>query len=230
MVNFHAENSDLRVACKAPPQKLTLRVPRFKILRMIPSNKEGSKEWWTEKYQNTDGYLYGKAPSSFLVDHLNLLTKGDTLEVGMGEGRNAVYLASKGFHVTGVDFVEKAVERAKNLARDSGVTVEAKSQDLDFFLIPLMAYDTILVVDFHPPLTLLKSLARGLKKGGTLLLEGYTLEQLRLNEGAKPEAFECFKPNEAIEHARELHIILYNERLIAPGQSRVQMIARKPLR
>lgn len=192
--------------------------------------KEGSKDWWAKKYAASEGYLYGKAPSAFLAENLGLLRKGLTLDVAMGEGRNAVYLASKGFQVTGVDFIETAVERARKLATDSGAAFELKVQDLDFFLINLMQYDSIIVSDFRPPLTLFKTLARGLKPGGTLLLEGYALEQLRLEAGFKPEAFECFKPNEAIEHAKELHIILYNERQLSPKEARVQLIARKPLR
>lgn len=192
--------------------------------------KEGSKDWWAKKYADAKDWMYGKAPSQFLSDNIHMLRKGDTLDAAMGEGRNAVYLASKGFAVTGVDFVEAAIERAKTLARETGVTIDAKLQDLDFFLIPLMKYDTIVVCDYHPQITLMKNLARGLNKGGTLLLEGYTVEQLRLHEGFKPEPFECFRPNEAIEHVRELHLAYYNERQISPKEARVQLIARKPLK
>lgn len=199
-------------------------------MNMTPPSKEGTKEWWTQRYASTQDYLFGKAPSPFLVEHMGLLRKGETLDVAMGEGRNSVYLASKDFKVTGVDFVDLATERAKKLAQGSGVTLEIKNQDLNFFLIPLMKYDTIMVCDFHPPLTVMKSLARGLNKGGTLILEGYSLDQLQLNEGYKPEFFECFKPNEALEAVRELHLILYNERKLSPKEARVQLIARKPLR
>jgi tellurite methyltransferase len=192
--------------------------------------KEGSKDWWAKKYSDAKDYLYGKAPSQFLADNLSLLRRGETLDVAMGEGRNAVYLASKGFNTTGADFSEIAIERAKTLAKETGVTIDAKFQDLDFFLIPLMKYDTIVVCDYHPQLTLMKSLARGLNKGGTLLLEGYTVEQLRLDQGVKPEPFECFKPNEALEPVRELHLIYYNERQISPKEARVQLIARKPMK
>ena len=197
---------------------------------MFPRMKEGSKEWWEAKYAATADYLYGKAPSSFLAENVDLLRKGETVEIAMGEGRNSVYLASKGFQVKGIDFVETAVERARKLAAETGVSFDAKAQDLDFFLIPLMKYDTIIVCDFHPPLTLMKGLARGLKPGGTLLLEGYTMEQCRLDRGFKPDPIECFRPNEALEHVRELHLIYYNERLISPTEARVQLVARKPLR
>ena len=96
--------------------------------------KEGSKEWWEQKYASTDDYLYGKAPSPFLVEHSKLLHRGETLDVAMGEGRNAVYLATQGFSVTGVDFCETAIKRAQRLAEESRAKLEAKLQDLDFFV------------------------------------------------------------------------------------------------
>jgi tellurite methyltransferase len=192
--------------------------------------REGSKDWWTAKYAASADYLYGKAPSAFLHENLGLLRKGETLDVAMGEGRNAAYLASKGFKVTGVDFVEAAAERARKLAADMGVQMEVKGTDLDFFLIPLMKYDTIIVTDYHPQLTVMKNLARGLNKGGTLLVEAYTVEQLRLQGGFKPEPFECFRPNEALEHVRDLHLVFYNERQISPTEARVQLIARKSMK
>ena len=76
--------------------------------------QEGSKEWWDQKYAASSDYLYGKEPSKLLVDHMDLIAPGETLDVAMGEGRNAVYLASKDCKVTGVDFNETAVDRAKN--------------------------------------------------------------------------------------------------------------------
>ncbi len=192
--------------------------------------REGSKEWWEQKYAASSGYLYGKAPSPFLVEHIGLLRKGETLDVAAGEGRNAVYLAQKGFRVTGVDCSETAIKRAKELAAATGVQAEFKLQDLDFFLIPLMKYDCIVVTDYHPGPTLLKSLTRGLNKGGTLLIEGYAIDQARVEKGYKPEPFELYRPNEALELARDVHIILFNEREVAPNEFRVQLIARKSLR
>ena len=191
--------------------------------------QEGSKDWWQKKYDASEGYLYGKAPSNFLVEHLHLLKRGETVDVGMGEGRNAVYLASKDFQVTGVDFIETAVERANTLAKDSGTSFNGKVQDLDFFLVPLMKYDSIIVCDFHPPITLMKGLTRGLKNGGTLLLEGYTMEQCKLGQGFQPDPSECFKPNEALALIKDLHLIHYSERRISDKEARVQLIAQKRL-
>jgi len=192
--------------------------------------KEGSKDWWEAKYKGSNDFLYGKAPSPFLVENLSLLKKGETVDIGMGEGRNAVYLASKDFQVTGLDFVPTAVERAKKLASEMNLNFEVKLQDLDFFLLPLMKYDSVVITDFHPPLTLMKGLSRSLKPGGTLLIDSYTVEQLRMPRGYKADLVECFRPNEALDYIRDLHLVIYNERQISETDARVQLVARKPLK
>ena len=189
--------------------------------------KEGSKEWWKAKYESKD-WLYGKAPSDFLSKHLDFLRKGQILDVAMGEGRNACYLASKGFGVEGLDFCEVAVGRAQKLGGEMKVKLEAKVANLDFFLVPLMKYNSIVVIDYHPSPTFYNALTRGLAEGGTLLVEGYTTEQLKIPDGPKVEFFECFKSNELIGHIRSLKLLYYSE--IRQGNlSKVYCIAKKVL-
>jgi tellurite methyltransferase len=103
------------------------------------------------------------------------LQKGKALDIGMGEGANAVYLAQKGMQVKGFDISPIAVERALNLAKESGVNIEAKAADLDLFLMGLMEYDTIIMTFFKPPIPRYYSeIIRALKQGGTLLVHSYT--------------------------------------------------------
>ena len=51
-------------------------------------------------------------PAQFLVENIDLLPRGRALDVAMGSGRNAVYLARMGFQVEGVDASREAVEEA----------------------------------------------------------------------------------------------------------------------
>ncbi len=191
------------------------------------NKNEGSKDWWTDKYK-TKQWLYGKAPSDFLSRNHSLLKKGKILDVAMGEGRNSAYLASKGLDVEGFDWCDIAVERAQTLSNEMGVKIETKNSNLDFFLIPLMKYDSIIVIDYHPSPTFYPSLTKGLKDGGILLIEGFTTEQLKLTS-PKPEFFECFKSNELLGHIRNLKLIYYSE-LKENNQSKVYCIAKKVLK
>src|SRR3989338_5039225 len=108
-----------------------------------------NKEQWQKKL-SASHYVYGKKPISFLRENIKRLRQGKTLDVAMGEGRNAVYLASQGFEVSGFDTSQAAVEKALKLAQESGVKLETKTTDLDFYLFGIMKWDTIVMSYFKP--------------------------------------------------------------------------------
>ena len=70
---------------------------------------------WDKKY-STKKYLFGREAIPFLQDHVDLLPKGHVLDLAMGEGRNGVFLATKGFQVTGVDISAEGLKKAETLA------------------------------------------------------------------------------------------------------------------
>jgi len=79
-----------------------------------------SREHWDERY-GTEELIWKADPNRFLVEELQALAPGRALDVACGEGRNAVWLASKGWHVTGVDFSRAGLAKAQRLATDRGV-------------------------------------------------------------------------------------------------------------
>lgn len=65
-------------------------------------------------------FVYGKKPVLLLADYYHLIpAKGRVLDIGMGEGRNAVFLAQKGYQVTGIDISEQAIKKALSLAKEN---------------------------------------------------------------------------------------------------------------
>lgn len=190
-------------------------------------NKKPAKEVWEARYAS-DKYLYGREPIPFLKHYVGLLQKGKTIDIAMGEGRNAVFLAEQGFQVEGIDCSPKAIEKAKALAAEKKVSIEAKVQNLDFFLMPLLRYDTMVMTYFRPQARFFSEIKRGLLPGGTVVLEAYTTEQLRQNPGNNPmlEFEECYRPNEMLTHLKDLHVLYYRE--IPEGNNfLVQAIAQK---
>ncbi len=76
---------------------------------------------------------FNTKPNSFLVEVVAGLEPGKALDVGMGMGRNAVYLAGLGWEVTGFDVSEVGLQKAREQARASGLVVTAvHSADVDF--------------------------------------------------------------------------------------------------
>src|SRR4030042_1255786 len=69
-------------------------------------------------------------PAQFLVENIDLLPRGRALDIAMGSGLNAIYLAKMGFQVEGVDTSREAVEKALALARDEGVSIQTREEDL----------------------------------------------------------------------------------------------------
>jgi cyclopropane fatty-acyl-phospholipid synthase-like methyltransferase len=90
---------------------------------------------WDERYRSADR-PHTTAPVEFLVDNINLLPVGKVLDLAMGEGRNALFLAEQGFAVTGIDSSEVAVQRCNDLAQERGLTLHTIVADLTDFALP----------------------------------------------------------------------------------------------
>ena len=90
---------------------------------------------YDERYEQP-GYYWGKTPSQMCYRVLQLLPPERplrVLDIGCGEGRNAVFLARNGYHVTAFDASPKGVEKTKQLAADAGVRIEAFVADINEF-------------------------------------------------------------------------------------------------
>jgi SAM-dependent methyltransferase len=141
---------------------------------------------WDERYSEA-GYLYGTAPNEFLVSVVGRIPKGEILTLAEGEGRNAVYLASLGYDVTGVDGSEVGLRKALELATERGVTITTIHADLSEYEIGQEQWDGIVASYCHIPSTiripLHQAVVRGLKPRGLFVLEAYSKEQLSYNTG-----------------------------------------------
>ena len=190
-------------------------------------NKKPAAQLWEERYSG-ESYLFGREPVLSLKTYVDVLRKGKVLDVAMGEGRNSVFLAQKGFQVEGIDASGKAIAKAKKLAEEKGVPIEAKTQNLDFFLMPLMKYDSIVMTYFKPLPRFFSEIRRGLVHGGTFLMEAYTTDHIRNNPPNPNLDFEeCYKPNEVLGHLKNDFQVIYYKEMPEGGAHIVQCIARK---
>ena len=170
---------------------------------------------WDERFSIED-YLFGAEPAQALVNlEPFLIPQGDTLVIADGEGRNSVYLASKGFKVTATDASTVANVKAKTLAANRNVEVNYQVED--FFDIDWSAqqYDNIVGIFFQfiPPdkiKQVLTALRTAIKNGGTLLIHGYTPQQIELATGG-PKDVSLMYTKELFEDVFESVEILVNK-------------------
>ena len=178
---------------------------------------------WDKKY-STKKYLFGREAIPFLQDHVDLLPKGHVLDLAMGEGRNGVFLATKGFQVTGVDISAEGLKKAETLAAELGVTIKTVVADLEFYEIPANTFDVI-ICTYYLQRDLFSKIAAALKPGGMALIETYTMDHLQYRSGFN-KAF-LLEPNELLSMLPGLRIVRYQE--VDTGKAAfASILAQKP--
>jgi thioredoxin reductase/2-polyprenyl-3-methyl-5-hydroxy-6-metoxy-1,4-benzoquinol methylase len=156
--------------------------------RAVPSADYGdmfTQESWDERYRSVDAVWSGK-PNPRLVATATELMPGSALDVGSGEGADAIWLASQGWEVTGVDISTVALERAAARAGEAGADVAARISwehaDVFTFEPGVRRYDLVSAQFMHLPQPALadlhRRLAAAVRPGGTLLIVGHHVSDL----------------------------------------------------
>ena len=192
---------------------------------------------WDQRY-GIDRYIYGTQPNSFLAENAKLLT-GPILNLAEGEGRNAVFLASLGLDVLGVDGSEVGLAKARALAESRGLVIRTEVADLANYVPHENCYGSVVSISCHLPSDVRRRLhrlvERSLKPGGIFLLEGYTKSQLSRDTGGPKDPDLLTGRLDLEEDFRNCELILSQEieREVIEGDyhsglaSVVQFIAKK---
>ncbi|MBO0677392.1 class I SAM-dependent methyltransferase [Mycolicibacterium sp. S2-37] len=141
---------------------------------MIETNLQ---QEWDERYAAAEELFSGK-PNTVLVAEVGDLPPGRALDVGCGEGADAVWLASRGWAVTGLDVSRVALERAADRATEAGVEVTFIHDDLVSAELPAAGFD--LVTAQYPALrssadrAAERAITAAVAPGGVLLVVHHT--------------------------------------------------------
>ena len=167
---------------------------------------------WDERYGEKE-FAPGKKANPFLRKCIQFLPKGRALDIAAGRGENAVFLAQHGFDVDAVDISRVGLLKAKRLAREMGVKIRTLPGDLETYSIQKERYDVIANFYFLKR-SLIPKIKKGLKKGGRVIFETYTLDHRSLgNLGTRgpkhPRYF--LKPNELLRLFNGFRILIYRE-------------------
>jgi SAM-dependent methyltransferase len=131
-------------------------------------------------------------PNRFLVAEVEGMAPGRALDLACGAGRNAVWLAERGWRVTGVDFSEVGLGHARRLARSRGVEVEWVLADVLDWTPPSEAFDLVVVLYLQLPggerREMLARAVSALASGGTLLVVAHDLTNLTEGWGGPKSA------------------------------------------
>ena len=164
---------------------------------------------WDQKYATTE-LVWGAGPNRFLVPEVADLHPGKALDLGCGEGRNAIWLAERGWQVTGVDFSEIGLEKARRLASERGVEVNWLRADLLEYEPAHSAFDLVIVFYIQLPAAelsaVIKKAVAALAPGGTLLVVGHDLLNLSKGVGGPQDPGVLFTPADIERHLAGLHI------------------------
>ena len=139
---------------------------------------------WNARYDTAELIWKGE-PNRFLPPEVEGMVVGTAVDLACGEGRNAVWLAQQGWTVTGVDFSDVGIDKARRLASDNDVDVTWVVADATTWAPPTEGFGLVAVFYLQLPAAdrraALRTAARALDVGGTLVLVGHDL--LNLTEG-----------------------------------------------
>src|SRR6266545_1648287 len=157
------------------------------------------REDWNRKHGEA-GPLFGVEPNRFLVAEVESLEPGRALDVACGAGRNAVWLAERGWTVTGVDFSDVALANARRLATERGVEIEWVQADLCEWRPAGAAFDLVAVLYLQLPAEerrlVLGRAVEAVAPGGTLLVVGHDLQNLNGGYGGPKDPRVLFTADE----------------------------------
>ncbi len=164
-------------------------------------------------------------PAQLLVENIELLPKGRALDVAMGGGRNAIYLAKMGFDVEGVDISAEAVRSALESARRVGVTIRAQIADLEGdYCIKKDAYDVIVCFNYLQR-SLIPQIKDGLRKGGMVVYETFIIDQAQFGKPRNPDYL--LKYNELLDMFRDFRCLRYREGVMPGPKAIASIVAQR---
>ncbi len=152
---------------------------------------------WDRRYAGSE-LLWTAEPNRFLVAEAAGLPPGRALDLACGEGRNAVWLAERGWQVTGVDFSAAGLAKAEELARARGVDVELVRADLAGWEPERAAFDLVVVLYLQLPAAerrpVLRRAAAAVAPGGLLLVVAHDRSNLEHGWGGPQNPSVLYSP------------------------------------
>ncbi len=161
-------------------------------------------------------------PNAFLVEMAKARKPGAALDVGMGQGRNAIWLAQNGWIVTGFDPADKAVALANQTAQRLGVHLNTEITTTEKFDFGENRWDLILL-SYVGAREMTEKIEKALKPHGILVIEGAHRDATKGRSIGRGVVFDT---GELIKLFPNLRVVRYEEPVTAAdfGQAEARVV------
>ena len=170
---------------------------------------------WDSQHLNSPGT---ERPAAFLREIVESdawpVLCGKALDIACGKGRNATYLAQRGFTVTALDISTVALEEGRQRAQQRGLEIDWQSCDLEATLLDPAAFDLIINFNYLQR-SLFQSMREAVKPGGHVIFETYLIDQAAIGHPKNPE--HLLQHNELLDYFHGFRILFYREGRYADG-------------
>ncbi len=174
-------------------------------------------EEWDRRFRSVER-VFRAEPDETLVELVSPLTPGNAVDLGAGEGRNSLWLASKGWHVVAVDASGVALERLNRLAAADGLVVDEAHDDVVRYLDSVKArqntFDLVVLAYVHPPsqlrVQMIAAGARVVSPGGHLFVVGHHISSFGV--AGPPDASRLYREDDLLMAVESLDVLRMTRR------------------
>ena len=157
-------------------------------------------------------------PSAFLKEVLDGghwdIARGQALDIASGAGRNALFLAEKGFDVTAVDIAQPGLDQGVLRAAERSLSISWQQADLEHCRLPPGPYELIVNINYLQR-SLIPHMKSALAPGGYIVFETYLIDQQIIGHPKNPDYL--LAHNELLNYFRDLRVLYYREGKFADG-------------
>ena len=149
---------------------------------------------WDQRYSTSD-YIWNAGPNEFVAEHLAAFRPGTAIDLAAGEGRNAVWLAERGWEATAVDFSPVGLQKAERLAADRGVAIDVQVGDVTTWE-PAGPVDLVVIAYLQLPVQqqvdVLQRAVSWVRPGGTVFVVAHDRTNVEHGYGGPPDEAVCY--------------------------------------
>lgn len=149
-----------------------------------------SQDEWNNRYAGTKK-LFSSVPNELLVELTKGLAPGSAVDLGAGEGRNSLWLASQGWDVTAVDLSDVALERLRSYAEEQNLSLTTIVSDIETYLGQGYQFDLVVMAYIHvmpeERKRIFEAASAAVAPGGHLFIVGHHLDSLGKGGPPQPE-------------------------------------------